>query len=210
MNKKLDLTGQRYGILTVIKEVEGVRVGKKQVHKRRWLCRCDCGNEITVITDSLRNGNTQSCGCIKPINISNTNLEDLTGKRFGMLTVIERMKRDTKLLTAFWKCQCDCGEITVVSATNLKSGNTKSCGHKKKSNKRKYLGVYPLKSGRWKAIIRHNKKYVYQLNIFLFKKVTWKLSPLLFKQLMITEEKSTFPISSIKLKKKPNIYRMSV
>lgn len=129
MAKKLNLTGQRYGHLTVIKEVEGIRVGKRQVHKRRWLCRCDCGNEITVITDSLRNGITKSCGCIKPENVSKANLDDLTGRRFGQLTVVRRVEKDTKLLTSFWLCRCVCGNETVVSSVNLKSGNTKSCGH---------------------------------------------------------------------------------
>lgn len=164
MAKKLNLTGQRYGHLTVIKEVEGIRVGKRQVHKRRWLCRCDCGNEITVITDSLRNGNTQSCGCIKPINVSKANLEDLTGKRFGELIVIERVKKNTNLLTAFWKCQCDCGEKTIVSAANLKSGNTKSCGHKKakkSSRNGRFEVIYNFKKGRWRAIIKQDKKYLY-------------------------------------------------
>ena len=47
--------------------------------------------------------------------------EDLKGKRFGKLVVLDRV--DSK-----WKCICDCGNITFANASNLKSGNTKSCG----------------------------------------------------------------------------------
>ncbi len=60
---KLDLTGQRYGKLYVIKETDPyVTPGTGQTLVR-WLCKCDCGNETKVITASLRTGNTKSCGC---------------------------------------------------------------------------------------------------------------------------------------------------
>lgn len=55
--KKIDLTGQRYGRLTVLAPVENA--GNKTV----WLCRCDCGMEIMVRTQHLRSGHTKSCGC---------------------------------------------------------------------------------------------------------------------------------------------------
>lgn len=50
---------------------------------------------------------------------------DLTGQTFGKLTVLERT--DNKGM-AMWKCQCECGNTTVVYGTNLKQGMTKSCG----------------------------------------------------------------------------------
>lgn len=52
--------------------------------------------------------------------------QDLTGKRFGRLIVIERspsVKGHTR-----WRCVCDCGNTTIVFASPLKSGSTKSCG----------------------------------------------------------------------------------
>lgn len=55
----IDLTGQHFGRLTVIKRVESS--GK---HKRgMWLCKCECGKEIIVASDKLRSGHTKSCGC---------------------------------------------------------------------------------------------------------------------------------------------------
>lgn len=47
----------RFGYLTVIKFAGSIK------QRRHWLCRCDCGNEITVRTADLNNGNTKSCGC---------------------------------------------------------------------------------------------------------------------------------------------------
>ena len=52
---------------------------------------------------------------------------DLTNKRFGRFTVISRAGSD-KWNNSFWLCRCDCGTEKKVTAGNLKSGNTKSCG----------------------------------------------------------------------------------
>jgi hypothetical protein len=54
-------------------------------------------------------------------------LNDLTGQRFRKLTVIEKSSQKSKS-GAVWNCLCDCGKIVAVTACNLKSGNTKSCG----------------------------------------------------------------------------------
>lgn len=57
MSKKIDLTGQRFGNLTVIRE--NGHKGKEVT----WLCKCDCGNYTTVIGHNLKRGHTKSCGC---------------------------------------------------------------------------------------------------------------------------------------------------
>ena len=54
--KKLDLTGQKYGRLTVISEI----IGKKC---STWKCQCECGNITNVSLSHLRDGHTRSCGC---------------------------------------------------------------------------------------------------------------------------------------------------
>lgn len=51
---------------------------------------------------------------------------DLTGQKFGRLTVIERS--DVKKKDIHWVCKCDCGNITIVNGMKLKTGRTKSCG----------------------------------------------------------------------------------
>lgn len=54
MSKFIDLTGQRYNRLVVI----------KYLGKSCWLCKCDCGNETKVYTTYIKNGRTKSCGCL--------------------------------------------------------------------------------------------------------------------------------------------------
>lgn len=51
---------------------------------------------------------------------------DLTGQRFGRLTVIKFA--ETKNHTLYWKCKCDCGNIKIIAGNDLKSKKIKSCG----------------------------------------------------------------------------------
>ena len=51
---------------------------------------------------------------------------DLTGHRYGQLTVVELNRRERG--KSFWTCQCDCGSRTIVALGNLRSGHTTSCG----------------------------------------------------------------------------------
>lgn len=55
-----DFLGKKFNRLTVIEELP-YRVNKKIVYK----CLCDCGNYVNVVKQSLKNGNTKSCGCYK-------------------------------------------------------------------------------------------------------------------------------------------------
>lgn len=62
--------------------------------------------------------------------------KDLTGQRFGRLTVIERAPSRTtgsKPVT-MWRCRCDCGKITTVSSGSLERKTTVSCGCKKRKH----------------------------------------------------------------------------
>lgn len=57
--------------------------------------------------------------------------QDLTGMRFGRLTVLSRGEDNIAKSgrhTVTWVCKCDCGENTIAQANNLKSGHTVSCG----------------------------------------------------------------------------------
>lgn len=55
-------------------------------------------------------------------------LIDLTGQRFGRLTVLERDKNVSSTKGAYWICQCDCGNKKSISSGSLRQGLTKSCG----------------------------------------------------------------------------------
>lgn len=53
---------------------------------------------------------------------------ELTGQRFGRLTVIRKYGIDKHNGNVTWLCKCDCGKTTVVSSAKLRRGNTQSCG----------------------------------------------------------------------------------
>lgn len=62
MAKFQDLTGQRFGKLVAVRRDENKYRNGKPV--TMWKCICDCGNEISVEANSLKTGNTRSCGCV--------------------------------------------------------------------------------------------------------------------------------------------------
>lgn len=112
--RKLDLTNQKFGMLTAIEPAEPyVKPSGQKISQ--WLCKCDCGKNTIVRTEYLRNGHTVSCGCAcGRINI--------IGKRYGKLVVLEKIQGGLHL------CQCDCGNKIEVFTYNLNNGNTQSCG----------------------------------------------------------------------------------
>lgn len=123
----LNLIGQKFNRLTVIKRVEN-----DKYYRTQWLCICDCGNEkyIIVTGHSLKTGNTKSCGCYAHEYHTKIRV-DITGQKFGRLTAIKRMY--VKDNCVYWLCKCDCdGSENIYSLANLTSGNTKSCGCYKK------------------------------------------------------------------------------
>jgi len=61
----IDLTGQRFGKLTVLRYHPGPRGRGFQL---RWVCLCDCGNETIVLGPYLRSGHTKSCWCVRSQN----------------------------------------------------------------------------------------------------------------------------------------------
>jgi hypothetical protein len=70
MRQKIEVkSGDRYGRLTVIKEVEPTILKHRNI-----LCSCDCGNQKIVIFNNLRNSHTVSCGCIRNEKTSNRSL----------------------------------------------------------------------------------------------------------------------------------------
>lgn len=123
-----DITGQRYGKLTVIE-----RDLSKQSTATYWTCKCDCGNVVSVRGSNLRASNnpTRSCGCLnKEKNKERIDMTSLVGKTFGRLTVLERdlTKPYGHGYNSYWKCKCSCGNEISVAKADLNRGHTKSCG----------------------------------------------------------------------------------
>lgn len=110
LNKKFDR-------LTVIE-----RAGSDSCKKVLWKCKCECGNEVIVRGSDLLKGTIHSCGCYKTELLS----KDLTGNRYGLLTVIKRGQGKNNQMT--WICECECGQEIEVTTNHLTTGNTQSCG----------------------------------------------------------------------------------
>ena len=175
-----DLTGQRFGRLTVLYRLDDSN-GKGVL----WRCRCDCGREADVQAKLLLRGDTASCGCAR----KGQGVKDVTGRRFGRLTALYRLDNENSD-HSYWRCRCDCGREKDIRLSSLVSGDTTSCGCKlqeheppplhyvdgtcieqidhpplRTNNTSGYTGVIPLKDGRWRAEITFQGKRQY-LGVF--------------------------------------------
>jgi hypothetical protein len=103
-----DLTGQTFGLLTVVARVDG----------KYYSCICECGQVLKVRSDAIQR-NILGCGKCKP-------RKDLAGLRFGRLFVIGLAIMGAR--GSIWECQCDCGLLVQKSVSVLLGGVAKSCG----------------------------------------------------------------------------------
>lgn len=123
--KFIDITGEKFNKLTVI-ELDKT---KPCSHSSRvyWICKCDCGNEISVDSYHLRKGNTQSCGCLQKQKASDASFKDITNQKFGKLTALFPINKGLGQGIK-WHCLCECGKECDVLRVNLTNGLTSSCG----------------------------------------------------------------------------------
>jgi len=117
VGKAAELTGRRFGKLVAVAPT-GKRTNGNAII---WLCKCDCGGEKETTVNKLRGGRVTHCGC-------QSRSKDLTGQRFGKLTVIELSGQKSKENKPMWRCVCDCGGEKHTTAASLNSGYVKSCG----------------------------------------------------------------------------------
>ena len=126
-----NLIGKKFNRLLVLEKTDQ-REGGSIV----WKCLCDCGKECFASTRGLNSGNKKSCGCLNDDRraerfkkYNNENREDIIGNKYGKLTVLEiTNKKSENGTNLYYKCECECGNITYVTGNNLKLGNTISCG----------------------------------------------------------------------------------
>ena len=101
----ISIQGERFGKLVVIGLSSEIKYGCHTV-----LCRCDCGETISVPPLKLWSRQYKSCGCGR-------------GKRFGTLVAIEpagEVHPTNK--TMLWHCICDCGNETIADYRHLAEG----------------------------------------------------------------------------------------
>lgn len=116
--------GKKFGKLTVVDYLPVP--GKTTLLK----CKCDCGNITYAPKSQLEGGYRVSCGCRNAEHMRELGEKrrlDLTGQRFGRLTVIEYIPSSSGC-PGKWKCVCDCGSTAYATTQGLKSGSTSSCG----------------------------------------------------------------------------------
>ena len=176
-----DLTGRVFGALTVLYRMEN------RGRHTQWMCRCACGREYPATAMALKQGNVRSCGCRQHDWFGG---RDLTGRRFGRLTALERVRKPHAGTSALWRCRCDCGREIETTAEHLVSGATCSCGclNREKSqrlhtylhmaegtciealergmknsraNTSGFRGVYHAPNGSWRVTINFQKKLYY-------------------------------------------------
>ena len=123
MSKITDLTGQKFGKLTVVNRAEN-HVSNNGNKRVVWHCKCECGNEVDVMALNLTRNHTISCGCARSDGRKKLT-RDITGQRFGYLTAIRRIDGKTRTT---WLFKCDCGNEIEALLSNVASGKTQSCG----------------------------------------------------------------------------------
>ncbi len=112
--------GDRFGRLTVVADS-----GKRKNGYIVWTCRCDCGGMVDVDIRTLRRGTFRDCGCVTKLS---GKFRDITGRRFGMLTVVSPTGEIKRGQGYVWHCVCDCGGEADVPLQQLMVGHRKSCG----------------------------------------------------------------------------------
>ena len=131
-----NITGQRFGKLTVIRPVEERKRGAVV-----WECLCDCGATCFVTGYRLRSGETRSCGCIRYTDSAlrgKPYAEDLTGQKYGRLTVV-RATEARKRGSVVWECRCDCGKTVMAPRFRLTGGHYHSCGCERREKVRELV-----------------------------------------------------------------------
>ena len=124
--KLIDLTGRRFGALSVIRKASKA---EELYGRPSWLCRCDCGTECIVPGDFLRNGRRTSCGCRAGVSsktrgaVRETLHLDIAGQTWGELTALYRVGNDR------WMWECSCGRHKAIRASAVMTGRVVSCGH---------------------------------------------------------------------------------
>lgn len=139
MGQFIDLSGKKFGEITVIEKDIELSKEKKKVY---WKCLCSCGRTKSIRGDGLKK--IQTCGECK---------KDLSNQRFERLVALEKGKKD-KAGHQYWICKCDCGNIVEINGDNLRRGLTKSCGclHKETIHNLLFQDITGQKFGKLTAL----------------------------------------------------------
>ena len=124
LTKYMPNIGTKYNRFTLIAISNDLNKNRSCV----GIFKCDCGNICEKVISQVISGHIKSCGCLKIESIKMANTLNLTGIRFGKLIAIEKWGKTQTGQGVYWKCECDCGNITKVLAASLRSKHCQSCG----------------------------------------------------------------------------------
>lgn len=118
-----------------IKYVEGNVIGdnnvffKQRLDSENGIFICPlCGKEFAGSISGVGKGLIKSCGCLHDAAARNNTFKDLTGQKFGKLTVQYCLPYSTSENRAIWHCVCECGGEKDVVGKSLRQCHTISCG----------------------------------------------------------------------------------
>lgn len=157
-----NLTGKRYGKWSVLKRADN-RIGKNGKGAIMWSCRCDCGVIRDVHSKVLKDGTSQSCGCLKIEKLSKNRA--LFGSKFNRWLVIgqsHEVIRQNNRNVKVWYCRCDCGNEKYVHEQSLLKGKSKSCGCYRKEKVKESSSFQDLtgnRYGSWTVIKREDDRF---------------------------------------------------
>lgn len=141
IGNETDETGMKFGRLTVVDIIRDCKPTKA-------VCRCDCGNTITVAKADVVSGHTLSCGCMQAQRASKANTKDFSGyvSESGV-RIISRAHRNRKGVW-LWNCECPlCGRSFVALPAKVVENHTTSCGCKIQSSRERMIDTYLAASG---------------------------------------------------------------
>lgn len=97
MAKFIDMEGQRFGRLTVLRYTGESDKNRQAV----WECQCDCGNIIKARGTSLRSGEVRSCGCLRS-EVASKNMRKLIAKNIKVFPEEESKEIDKDQFDDWW------------------------------------------------------------------------------------------------------------
>lgn len=146
MTQRLDLTGQTFGRITVLRFHDVDKL------KTRWLCACTCGINFIVPGNNLTSGNTTSCGCYRSEVLARPR-----GKSITLACVIcglEFIRLKSKAKNARCCSRKCAAKLAILSCNSVGEKNPAW-----KGGRRMHPGGYIL--------VRHNKKYILEHRLIM-------------------------------------------
>jgi hypothetical protein len=124
----LTLIGVKFSSLTVLSfDRSGLKLANG-MSAEKYFCKCTCGAVKSFTKNSLISERVKNCGAPVHKRRDCSIRKDLTGKKFGFLTVLSVHPEKSKHGRTQFLCLCDCGKRAVVEGKTLSNGDKKSCG----------------------------------------------------------------------------------